>query len=1001
MTSANAIREHGWQAAAAIAVAALALLAAAAVSDDSEASVSNLAVNIYDQGDTDYGGLAYMSDELPTGLDATQWVHQSNGYWYCVNSASGGLYGKILTYSQVGDIGVDQIRSDIYARLGLDPGSDFTFMQVLFTSECDSTVAVTVTKDGQTVYGGQDKNIDMSQIGLSLSPGLQGIRLLTMGTDTESVKYDISADDLAGNYQVSIDSNGSHDEDTATIGGAAYSVSGTFADADGNGIAGLTVGYTVTAGETGTGLVVTGASGEYTITGVPSEANVQFTYTDPDAKTITAGGYTFESVAQPGTVIGDVSGLVSKAVESTVTVTVSDADGEPARNVTLGARWVQQSPNADSPDKFDQSAVEGGLAFASGFSSTDSDGTARIAYTMPDAADDVQIYMLIWAETAGNGYSFDDGGAAAFVAKLPLSAADKPLTDMFTGHAGAFLWKTGDGNAVALTSEDRSLTVTVSAKNTSAESEKPIRDVELEAKWYYQTDLGDGTYRIVSEKASVDNAVEPGTASVISPTGTDGKAVVIYTLPADLDKAASPTKAYLYIGWLGFTENTPRSIFHFDAAGDMTAAASPDDVPALVSGKAGCVAYDSASMPAHDAAVSVLSDDNAYRCDATLSGDIPDGGAVAVVMYNGYDGNRGDNFTVTKEDNTFVFYVKEGTSATISWNLQGYEFTHNGLETPTATEDFEYASEISAVPNDFPRGPTTVLKTYTLNGASGKLVNVSYEVGNDQYRAAYVCGGDSLSVEVHGWSTDKVSDFAFDVTGMYVAPLGGGTATTAYEIEEVKYVVYASLGNKPNESNLVTDRTVIAELNGTQYKIAPGADGVDTVSLPIKASGLKYYVDDKKFDVTTYVREITYAPYNGYYGINLYNVTDHPAEVSFSVKYVGISSMENVLAPTVTDLIEQADITANVGDTVQLSAPGLSGFEFSGWVCDGNVLTHDAEWALQVKDTTNGKIYVATYSAESVSEDTGLDPTAIIIGLIGIAVAVLALAYVLIQNRRY
>jgi hypothetical protein len=140
--------------------------------------------------------------------------------------------------------------------------------------------------------------------------------------------------------------------------------------------------------------------------------------------------------------------------------------------------------------------------------------------------------------------------------------------------------------------------------------------------------------------------------------------------------------------------------------------------------------------------------------------------------------------------------------------------------------------------------------------------------------------------------------------------------------------------------------------------------------------------------------------YEGYYALNIYGAETDSVPVSFTVKYVAVSSLENTQPADVqTGIVEDQTVSGYSGNSVTLTAPSISGFTFSGWMVDGTMVSSDTSYSVDLTGM-DAKSVTAIYSAESASEDNSVDSTAVALGFAAVVVAILALAFVLLQGRR-
>jgi hypothetical protein len=966
----------GKQAAAVIAaVLAAALLVLALAPSEGDASVGTADVAVYDEESDDYSGLVYMNEELPADVNPLEWAYSDDGYWYYISSS--GTAGEVMTY---GDAGVDSAstaRADLRERLGLSSDAEFTIMQVRFYAEYGSNAVITVEKDGQAVKIGDSYQYTVESCcestGIPLSAYMQAVCLLSVGTDGVDSTPDIAADSVSGTYDVTVKSGSTTSSAEVFFSRDSATVSGTVKDADENAIEGAVVGYTVTGGSSSTGTVTTGSDGKYSLT-VASGSNVTLV-------SVTATGYTFSGISGPGTVSSDLT-VNFTATEHTLPVTVKDKTDRAAADVTVSAFWLIQTANADDPTKYDISTSTDGCTVTG---TTDSDGSTSIAYTVPENAK----YLYVYGVSSGSIYHFANNlelingqdGQVGTAKNSPLDISD-------VNQPGNVCWDPSTDASVALTADDSSFEVTV----TDGSGSYPLANIYGTATWYYEyatTDEdGNTTYEITSTGSGVYDSNSYSTASFIGSTDSDGKAYVVwkYSLVPD------GWNAYLYVSYTGVNPSTsPRSAFGFTCNGITESTASETSL-------ANFEAADGEALMANGSIAAVLlkSDDEAYEVTGNVTGTTD---AVGYVSYTGVTNAMSDTI-VPDSDGNFSFYVKSGSGAVLTWGeLDGYVFsesTYTFYET-NASHDFT----VTAAADTFERYAPAELGTYTVSGLEeGAAVTISYTVSGTVYRVSLTCyDGEAIALKILGWSSDEIDAYGNPASDGYET-IGSDGNYTLYEKTKVSFVVYNSSDGVPTRQNVATGVSIKVYLDGSSYyTMNTGSDGTTSATLPIGATDhLEYYYG--KYSVTNTLTLMTGNIYEGYYALNIYGAETDSVPVSFTVKYVAVSSLENTQPADVqTGIVEDQTVSGYSGNSVTLTAPSISGFTFSGWMVDGTMVSSDTSYSVDLTGM-DAKSVTAIYSAESASEDNSVDSTAVALGFAAVVVAILALAFVLLQGRR-
>ena len=152
---------------------------------------------------------------------------------------------------------------------------------------------------------------------------------------------------------------------------------------------------------------------------------------------------------------------------------------------------------------------------------------------------------------------------------------------------------------------------------------------------------------------------------------------------------------------------------------------------------------------------------------------------------------------------------------------------------------------------------------------------------------------------------------------------------------------------------------------------------------------------------------ITSGPFAGYIALNLAGVVDPPApaEVTFTIRYIASSSMQNVAEPTNVDVLDSpVDTTCSLGSVQTYRAPDLNGFTFCGWFMDGKIVSDARDnmlCTITITQDMEGSTLVASYSADNPPQPEPDYGTEIAIGVLAVTLSIIALIFVMLQKRRY
>jgi len=947
-------------------------------------SIGNVTISVFDQDSTDYSSVAYLSDQLPTQLNAAEWVYDADTkLWYNISSTSNN-YGKTLKYGMITGISVSEIRSDIVNYLNTNQSAGFTtsfvMLQVDLTQTAAGNITLEIDKDGQSFD---------SMTYMSMDKG--GFRILS--SVQQSIPISVSATglinptDVKGDYTVTVKFNGaSAGSASITYGGNAYTLQGKVVDAGGDSIPGAEVRYEVYADSTPSaalvaqGVKTTGSDGAYTIYAKQYEV----------ARIISVSfeGLTFDAPTyEYGTILADaIPGPEFKSKEHLVTVTVEDASGRPAVNASLQVVWY--------------TSVLEGTTYVKGTSDqginddakTGADGKAMVVIDPSKMPAGAKLYVSGLSE--GKYYSFDTD--------VEVSSSTYDLPDSLS-HEGNTYVNTSTYDDVMIYAEEFSIEVNVlGALDSHSVGGAVLQNVKVDAEWLFQT--GSGTdYKIRGADEQKDGNSFPGFNSgkawLPNPyTDSEGKVVVCYAIPSWSGNAYNEA-AYLYI--MAGKNTQTATQFAFDAT-------LPTDgslgVPDYGSQYASAISLSSSiSIPP---TIDIMSIDVAYYIDGTITGTVPE--KVNVICMNDA-GGREIEAVADAGQIAFKFTIKAGTSNIIEIDdVEGYSFTNSRLSLPTASNHQTFSSIASLSVSEIDRAIPETIGTYEIDGVSaGDVIDFRYKVAGVEISTIMVAGSNTLTLEIKGWPGNDVTGFDAKGNGVYLSEFifdGVKYVSDASKVIERKYVTYYNdVEDKPTIDNVVGMQTIQILCDGSLYTSAvTDQKGVATVSVP-DVTALTYSFGG----LTIVATPISGGAYDGFYAINLKDVIEPVGakQVQITIRYIATSSLQNMELPTNVDVLNgPMDVILDVGLTQSFEAPSMDGFDFAGWYLNGESVSDPRNSHLctfQVTDDMDGATLTASYSAvtpEPPKEDIG---TIIAIGMVSVTIALIALIYVILQIRRY
>ena len=924
---------------------------------DSSQGVSDIAVKVYDNTSS-YSDLVYMGTDLPDYLNASEWLKDTDGFWYNINSLSSN-YGKILTNGMVAGIPDTMVRSDILAKYPvLD--ADFVILQVTYKLNYGCNVTVSVEKDGVSKYE-EGHSVLASVSHYHFGSGMQRAVVLTVKNDPSA---DIETDSARGNYTVSMSYNG------ISAGSQSYEylsskilAGGTLLDYAGNPINGASVSFGAL------GSVYSDTSGHFAM------------YVDygsvPVIQAITLAGYTFSGLPMSyGTVTSDTNHTFN-AAERTLNVTVTDGSGRAVSGVQARGYWYHN----------DGSGMEIETDGLTTIGVTDSDGNLRIAVNETKRAAMVTAGAKLYvAGVDGTNYTF-------LTDVMPGPGSSSSVPDPLT-EAGNVYADTSTLADVAISTIERSVMVTVrGALDAMSEGGSPLPNAIITAVWYYQTYDG-ADYTI-----SLLNDIEPGTfidlvegyVRIASPySENDGNVLIVYRTPSWTVGAGET--AHIYIRVTGADPTSGTSEYNFTTA---TITDGDKSIEELTADTAASKAMEMSAITN----VTLRADEVAYTVTGTVTGTLPS-------SFNAFritPSQLADTFSVGGTG-IFTFPVKSGTSNTIELDtVEGYVFSNPTQTMPTAGADQAFTSTCALDTATISRSPAVAVAHYTVTGAEiGTIVSATYRVAGTQVKSDVISDSDTIHVDMYGRDGNIAEDVM--ITGksdFYVGPMSG-TSASGYKVTSHKLVLYVNAeANVPASDNVVAGTEVQVYCGGTQYAVVTSdAAGIATSNLP-DIDALTFKVGEYTATATA----MTSGPYTGYIAVNLAGIVDPPApaDVGLTIRYIASASMQNTETPTNIDVMNSPmTVRYAVGTSQTFKAPELTGFEFAGWFLDGQLVSNVrdvTQCTISITAEIDGSELVASYSAENPPQPVPDYGPTIAAGILSVTIALVALLYVIVQKR--
>lgn len=959
--------------------------------DAAGSAVSEQSITVFTPASDNLNKVVYVGTQLPEGTYIPGLAKTDGDMWYTVDTGS----SKNGTYLTYGDLTPAMSNAQIVADLVSHYGAGFTIFQISFKVTETCNVSYSVAKDS-TEY-----------VPTAIQPNtvIQGfdcksfsyVRVLVGGTDIPV---------SSGTYTLNIKCNGlTVDSASASIGDTGVTVSGTVRDSSGEPVYNATVRYNNSNGTNG--IVLTDAAGHYAI---PAFKGQVIRLTSVEKGTT----YTFPAVNyNSGTLSGDYAFPDVVAAEVTVKVRVTDAAGtHPLEDVRIGYIWYVDTFDAVSGNYTVQTTYSEGYFF------TDSAGIAKVLVTKPVTTYNYGLYVYA---------NFSDSPTSLSFTEEELSYPQSPTAHEFLRRGVTGSQLVGMGNDFAdlsdlstiidIRSNEYVFEALVNGAKDGSAGGAPLLNIPVKVEWRYQVDNGGSyEYPLVPSDEFIDAVA--GRAFVIdSHTDAAGEARIAYTVPTWSNSTDPKLSAYLYVG-----ANNSTSLYNFSVP-SFASAGGTSSLPDLVSGYAGAIVLTPADLETarttdykSDALLrptyTFTSDEVAYEVVGTVTGtDLPSIKVTYAIFLTTVDIDSQAIYTYFPDPldtgtAEFRYTVPAGYCSRIELATEdGYEFGEQTHSFPNSVAEQAWSTTLSVqtVPA-YVRITPVALDTYSASNLSaGDVVTFQAVVSGFTftYQRTVTDPSIPLTFTVMGADGAMVSSGSFSAPGVYF-PEFSGTTVAAVTMTDLPIVTFSSADGVPTLSNVLKEVTVRLYVNDDMSEVKTSTDGTATVKVPDGATVVfKYYSGTEEYAVTPSV--MSDGPFAGRTAVNLSGIIDAdvPVDVTVTEEQIVLSSLYNTAEPT-SKVLRSATVVYSSGSTVNLTAPSLEGFIFSGWYFGNECLSEKAALSLTVEEKYDGGKISAVYApAPYVEPEKGIDPTTLMIGLVAIMIAIMCFAYVLLTNRRY
>ncbi len=962
----------------------------ATINSANDLPISNVEIKIFDKitDDSraeDYADMVYCispSDKkLPICVNPADYAPVQSLYWMNVNAESSD-YGKYLTFGDTG-MSIDEIKQ--YANPYLP------IVQFKYTMTDKANIEFEVSYNGSQTEGqGYFDHVEQND----------DIKILTQ--DSESTYYfptgrqvihsvqivpDVFGErpsTLSGIYSCAVYCNGNiAGINELVLGDASVIVGGYAKDVDNTAIVGASVAYTVNGKTMPVAITTTGGKFQFAVEpgSVVSITGVSF-----DGK-----AYTFDnSTKNYGTLIESPEDVTFKANEKTQVITITDDSNVPMPIVgaTISAKWYKTvTTTVDQTEVKTISAVSNdGKAVVIG--KTNDAGKVSVAYINPKEASSTSYDLVFQASNSGIKYTFDAPDIITGVIGETKSGKEvRAVSAQVNEHDG--LATTGDN--VSITALESSIVITVKGSfvDENTDGKALVEGAKVSAKWYNE-------YNDADEKHHIDNITKGGAKAVTLTDKTDafGKITLIYLIPNESGVTYNSLQLVVYAeaGTSGYT---------FDTKTINTTKQPIETIDDQIGELRSMESIGSSSIDN----LTLYTGSDVYQVEVDVTGVTPAVKDVAVK----YKIDSKESTVKTNADGKAYFNIFKGKFATISCSFDGYIITYGdtiltSYTTPNINGDVAYTFKATALPTVTSMvnvGAQNVGFSVTFSEETKQIpVLVSYTVYGVMYTNIIMTKGAAnvgqvMTLKPYGWEETEVNGYSVEVVS----------------VEADGYDIEYDPATKEWAPIKLTNETL--RLTG-EYDKYYGAVPVDEIEVTI------YYPDGELCDVTvTNALGFGKFQYNASYGGEIepgdltYVCFGHIAhmtngEVDATNAYhefiddipdVTTKVMVEYKSESQTPLPGGTEKTVLIGSTLKLTAPEYNDHKFIGWYVDGVFVSAEKEISIVIESTTS--VITAAYSGVApVTPSQGIDTTTLILGIIAIVIALIAVAYVIIQAVR-
>ncbi len=974
--------------------------------------VEDLKIQVFNKGD-DYSDMVYFGENLPVGLDPAEWMRCPSGYpnttynWYNINAESE-YYGTYLRVGQTGlqdweveEMQITETEGDVIT---------FPFVQVTFFQ----TEKIAETTDQYTfeqIDGVPGDDGEYTNYTWGAEWNMWRFEPASVLFDRpECGIFDYAADKWnAGNYRVTVKINGETVEKNFVVGEGKTLAGPAITSANSTSsspiyLPNVSVSYKITVdGESITGTAITADDGTYNIV-APYGSRLEIT-------NVALKGFTFNDVTYKIGVVSEDSVIskVYKSVEKVATVSVKNANTSVMNisEIEISAAWYYLADGGKIETSVPADTNAGKCTV---ISKTDADGNAIIAYVEPTTkslSNDASTFKLFVKANDGNNYTF---------AKTEI----KGLTDWPTKLEKGCAFMSSDGPTV-LVAKEYSATLPITAGSAEGAS---ISDATIKlANWYYQTTNDDNTYTI---STNAPNYVTAGRAKIVE------KNTIIYELPIETIDEEHPTKIWAF--YLYASAGDSSFTFEIDKITPSTKSTTSIEQQVTTQHGGATIAV-TGGETSTEGRTSLWSTSSEFCVSGTvtITGDDVKSLIGKELTINYTDGVGSKTTAVIQKTNseatvtaTYAFPVKSGSAPVVTVSLTGYTF--NEWVCPTSitentTVNFTGTANPTPEPVSTPTIPydadglakiTFPTETRTALAEEGAIICVTYVVdfksytiyfpakqpyadpssnADSNYWPRLIPGSSELqdleiiTAEIPGYN---VGEFVLNTTGELEAKVTGGKILPVlFFYDKDGNVTYDNLVGS-GETIIVYDSeeryfgTFVTDDNGAIYLNIDDTQSVDDFA---------FYYGAFKIDITDV---------SGVAAGNLYNYMPAPPGP------VVLSVTVNMVYKTTIGInqeIQKTSVKVNVGKDVTMSKINFDGYKFVGFIgADGKVVSDvdSITYKATAEDALgDGVTLTALYEiVPTPTPENGIDSTTLILGIIAIVIAVIAVAYVIIQTVR-